>query len=189
MESHISGIAINFSGLKLLDSLGNSSLTGGRLFPVAVELGCFNISGAASCCNAPAGLACLRLLGYLIQGGVLLKSVRWSSVFLDLISGHGIINKYQISTKICCCQVPMFNANALSHHGSGWSRQSKCITEFGLLLYQWWTSGQQATSGPRQIVKWPAMSNRKSVFFRTGTGIKSAMMCTTLFHLTTSEWF
>lgn len=112
MESHISGIAINFSGLKLLDSLGNSSLTGGRLFPVAVELGCFNISGAASCCNAPAGLACLRLLGYLIQGGCCLSQCgghlcfwTWFQVMVSLIS-----IKYQprFAAAKCQCLMPMF---------------------------------------------------------------------------------
>jgi len=42
------------------------------------------------------------------------------------------------------------------------------------------TSGPRATSGPRRVAKWPAMSNRKKRLFRTVTDIKAAVEYTTL---------
>src|SRR6218665_3939484 len=51
-------------------------------------------------------------------------------------------------------------------------------------VMQWCTtSGPRATSGPRRVVMWPAMSNRKRRLFKTGTDIKSAVGYTSLLQL------
>src|SRR6218665_153803 len=51
-----------------------------------------------------------------------------------------------------------------------------CVSPFYMCVGQWCTTpGPGATPGPRRVVKWPAMSNRKRRLFKTGTDIKSAV--------------